>query len=196
MVSKFIVIGGIDGSGGTTHCKLLYDWMKENLTEKVYLTKEPSDGRIGTLTREYLKDKNSSPITDALLFAADRSEHVEKVIKPRLEQGYSIISDRYLESSLAYQGAQGLDEQWILTINRCMLNPDITIILQIDPEKSLKRKDILLDKFEHLDILRKVHTCYLELAKKYGYIIINSDREIDTVQNEIRSEIKRLFQID
>ena len=194
MIGIFIVIGGIDGCGGTTHSKLLHNWLKRVYRgSNILLTKEPSGGKVGVLLREYLKDKNSDAKTDALLFAADRSEHVEKIIKPALDNGKIVISDRYLESSLAYQCSQGLNLDWLLNINKDIINPDLTIILDIEPKESLKRKERLEDKFENINFLKKVREFYIEHAEKRNYIIIKSDRNIDSVQEDIRNEVKKLL---
>ena len=196
MKPLFIVIGGIDGSGGTSHTKLLYEWLKKELEDEndVLLTMEPTGEKIGQLAREYLKNVNSDSKIDALLFAADRLEHNYKTIIPAHMKGKIIISDRYLESSLAYQEAQGLELDWLLEINKGILIPDLIIILDIDPSKSLKRKQKMEDKFENVEFLHKVRDKYLQHAKKWDYKIINSDRTIEEVQNEIRNLVENLME--
>ncbi len=193
MSGIFIVIGGIDGCGSTTHCKLIYDWIKENYRYGVVLTKEPSEGKIGKLLREYLKDDSSDIKTDALLFAADRAEHVEKTILPALNKGMVVISDRYIESSIAYQVSQGLKLKWILKLNQYFIQPNLTIILDLPAEDALKRKQNKEDKFENLVFLKKVRKIYLKYARKFNYKIINSDRNIETVQDKIREIIKEIL---
>ncbi|MHA1230261.1 MAG: dTMP kinase [Candidatus Helarchaeota archaeon] len=193
MTGNFIVIGGIDGCGGTTHCKLLYEWIKEHYQFEVILTKEPTDGKIGLLIREYLKSGQINKRTDALLFAADRSEHIHKTIRPALERGACVICDRYIESSLAYQCAQGLDLDWILKINESYITPDLIIILDIDPKTALLRKSKLEDKFEKIGFLKSVRKLYHEHTKAFGYKMINSDRPIEEVQTDIREEVKKLL---
>ncbi|MHA1270465.1 MAG: dTMP kinase [Candidatus Helarchaeota archaeon] len=193
MVAKLIAIGGIDGGGGSTQCQLLYSWLKEDCGKRVMLTKEPSDGKIGILLREYLKDNKINKITDALLFAADRSEHINTIIKPALNDNIIVITDRYIESSLAYQTAQGIDVNWILEINREFLKPDITIILDLDPEEALKRKKKLIDKFENIQFLKKVRRIYLDHAKRWNYTVINANNDIETVHRDIRKEVKKLL---
>jgi len=193
MSGIFITIGGIDGCGGTTHSRLLYEWLKKKFNKNVILTKEPTDGEIGKILRKYLKDKKSNIRTDALLFAADRIEHIENIIKPALNQNMIVISDRYIESSLAYQCAQGLSLNWILEINQGFIKPDLTIILDIEPEIALKRKDYIEDKFENIEFLKKVRLNYLEQAKLWNYKIINSNREIDIVHEEIIKEVEHII---
>ncbi|MBD3230299.1 MAG: dTMP kinase [Candidatus Lokiarchaeota archaeon] len=192
----FIVIGGIDGSGGTTHTKLLFNWLRNNqkFHNKVILTKEPTEGKIGKLIRQYLKDTNSNSKIDALLFAADRLEHNIKTLIPAYKEEKIIICDRYIESSLAYQEAQGLDTEWLLEINKNILKPDLTIILDIKPSKSLKRKDKLQDKFENIEFLKQVRRIYLKHSKRWDYKIINSDKDIEIVQQEIRKIVIKWFE--
>jgi dTMP kinase len=196
MKPLFVVIGGIDGSGGTSHTKLLYEWLKREFDDEneLLLTMEPTGGKIGQLAREYLKNVNSDSKIDALLFAADRLEHNYKTIIPAHSEGKIIISDRYLESSLAYQETQGLELDWLLEINKGIIIPDLIIILDIDPVKSLKRKQKKEDKFENIEFLHKVRKNYLRHAKKWNYTIINSDRKIDEVQNDIRNLVENLIE--
>jgi len=99
--SIFIVLDGIDGSGTSTHCKLLAGFLSLKGL-KTYLTQEPSNSDVGKLLRTYLRNDNIPASTDALLFAADRVLHYHKDIIEKLEEGYVVVSDRYLESSIAY----------------------------------------------------------------------------------------------
>ena len=135
--SFFLVLDGIDGSGTTTHSKMLVSYL-EMLGLKVHLTHEPSKNEIGHLLRQYLKNNDIPPSTDALLFAADRDLHYKKEIKPKLDQGYIVISDRYIESSIIYQSVQtdDISIEWIKQINKFAGSPDLTIILDIDPKIS------------------------------------------------------------
>lgn len=187
--SLFIVLDGIDGSGTSTHCKLLAGFLSLKGL-KTYVTQEPSDSEIGKLLRTYLKDERIPASTDALLFAADRVLHYKNDIKKKLEDGYIVISDRYLESSIAYQSSQS-DEitiDWVNDLNQFAGKPDLTIILDIDPKMSLSRKNQdFLEKFEDTSLLDKVRRVYLSRAKKLGYIIINTNNIIELVQNEIQN---------
>jgi len=156
---------------------------------KVLLTKEPTSKPVGQLIRRYLRaPKGSTPsATDALLFAADRIEHTEKVLKPALEKGVVVVSDRYLESSIAYQSAQGLPLDWLLSINRYAMRPSLNIILDISPEKSLARKTQLLDKFEEVVFLRNVRRVFLDRAKAGDYPIVDTSGSVGETQNKIRN---------
>ena len=189
--SFFIALEGIDGSGTSTHSILLKGFL-ESKGFKVHLTMEPSESDIGKLVRKYLKDKDVPPTTDALLFAADRDLHYKIEIKNKLEEGYIVISDRYLESSIVYQSVQSdkISVDWVKEINKFVGEPDITIILDIDPKIALARKeDEDLEKFEDTNFLDKVRDLYLSRAKKKGYNIISSDDIIEFVQEKIQKII-------
>ncbi len=188
--SFFIVIDGIDGSGTTTHCKLLLDWLKQK--RDVFLTEEPSTNEIGNLIKKFLKTALPAAV-DALLFAADRVLHTIE-IKKALEEGKIVISDRYIESSTCYQGVE-LDEEWIITLNKFAIFPDLTIILDINPEIGLKRKDDTSAKFENIPFLTKVRELFLKRAKKMKYPVINTSKPIEEVQTEIRNHVKSLIKI-
>ncbi|MEM3526377.1 MAG: dTMP kinase, partial [Candidatus Jordarchaeaceae archaeon] len=135
--------------------------------------------------RNYLTLGGISPTVYALLFAADRMEHIEKVIKPLLSEGVTVVSDRYVESSIAYQAAEGLEIEWIENINRFAISPDLTILLDIDPETALARKKEFRDSFENVEFLKKVRQIYLERARAKKYPIINTNRDIETVHQDI-----------
>ena len=186
--SLFIALEGIDGSGTSTHSHLLKGFL-ESKGFKVHLTMEPSESEIGKLVRKYLKDKNIPPATDALLFATDRNLHYHNDIKKKLEEGYIVISDRYIESSIVYQSAQSdkISVEWVIEINKFVDFPDVTIVLDIDPKMALARKEVKeFEKFEDNSFLDKVRDIYIKRAKKEGYFIINSDDIIEIVQEKIQ----------
>jgi dTMP kinase len=187
-LSTFIALDGVDGAGNSTHSKLLTKWIRESFGVQVLLTKEPTSKPVGRLVRKYLRaSKELTPsATDALLFAADRVEHNERILKPALEQGMVVVSDRYLESSIAYQSAQGLSVDWLLSINRYAMKPSLNIILDISPEKSLARKTQLLDKFEEAAFLKNVRTVFLQRAKVEKYPIVDTSGSVDEAQGKIR----------
>lgn len=193
--SFFLVLDGIDGSGTTSHSKMLVSYL-EMLGLKVHLTQEPSKNEIGLLLRQYLKNNEIPPSTDALLFAADRDLHYKKEIKPKLDQGFIVVSDRYIESSIIYQSVQSdeISIEWIKQINKFARLPDLTIILDIDPKISLARKSQeILEKFEDTKFLDKVRTLYLDRAKEEGYYIVNTNDIIEIVQQNIQTiVIKKL----
>ncbi|MFX0020621.1 MAG: dTMP kinase [Promethearchaeota archaeon] len=189
--SFFLVLEGIDGSGTSTHSHLLKGFL-ETKGFKVHLTLEPSESDIGKLVRKYLKDKNVPPTTDALLFAADRDFHYQNEIKEKLSEGYIVISDRYIESSIVYQSIQSdeISIEWVKTINKYAGKADLTIILDIDPKISLARKTSEnLEKFEYVSFLDKVRNLYLSRAKEEDYFIINTNDIIEFVQQKIQDVV-------
>ena len=152
MTGRFIVLEGIDGCGSTTQAKLLQAVLRER-GHDVELTSEPSDGPIGKLIRQALLDKlegsegqprRCSWATMALLFAADRLDHVDQVIRPALERGAIVISDRYDLSSLTYQSATATTGSdvvgWVRALNARALRPDLTIVLHVTPEIAGRRR--------------------------------------------------------
>lgn len=196
----FIVIDGIDGCGSTTHTELLGKSLKDH-GMKVHTTQEPSKLEIGKMIRQYLKNPKAPQPVDALLFAADRIEHYYNEILPKLNERYLVISDRYIESSIAYQAAQGkiqigskglfgqMTIEWIEEINKFAPPADLTIILDIDPKISLKRKYTEtsdLDKFENLEFLNIVRQIYLDRAHQKNYPIIDSTLPIEEVATKIQ----------
>ena len=186
--SLFIALEGGDAAGTTTHSHLLKGFL-ESKGFKVYLTQEPSRNKIGILVREFLKNKDIPPTTDALLFAADRDLHYRNEIKKKLDEGYIVISDRYIESSIVYQSVQSdnITVDWVKKINKFVGLPDITIILDIDPNIALARKETEeLEKFEVSSFLDKVRNLYLKRAKEENYYIISSDDIIEIVQDNIQ----------
>jgi dTMP kinase len=187
----FIVLDGIDGAGTSTHSKMLAGFLSLKGL-KTYLTQEPSNSDIGKLLRTYLKDAKIPASADALLFAADRVLHFNNDIKKKLDEGYIVISDRYLESSIAYQSSQSkeISVEWVKTLNIFAGSPDLTIILDIEPKVSIARKHHkILDKFEDVDLLEQVRNVYLERAKEEGYIVINTDDIIELVQSKIQKVV-------
>lgn len=136
-----IALEGIDGSGTTTQARLLCDWLARS-GHPVHLTCEPSTGPIGTLLRQVLRralGRSLDPAAVALLFAADRVDHVVHELLPHLEAGTHVVTDRYLSSSLAYQSV-GLELSWVRSINARAPAPDLTIYLRIDPAVARSRR--------------------------------------------------------
>jgi len=189
----FIVFEGVDGSGKTTQIEMLRDFFKGK-GYKVNLTKEPTEDLIGNLIWEYMKSKDRSlaPETEALLFAADRLEH-GKWIKETLKKGEIVISDRYIHSSFAYQGAAGVELDWMRSLNRRAFKPDLVILLDINPDSSLERvtnRDRTV--FEENTYLKTVRELYLKFAGKGEMITIDASQDIDNVQREIREYVETL----
>jgi len=150
---NFIVIEGVDGAGTTTHTKCLAEYLLGR-SLPVHTTREPSDGPVGMMLRQILTGRVVVPgmhgghapswTTMALLFAADRHDHLEAEIIPNLMDGVTVISDRYDASSVAYQslsGGEGADAiKWVLELNRHARRPDLTVVLDLPPAVAAKRR--------------------------------------------------------
>lgn len=182
----FIVIEGIDGSGKDTHMKFLSNELRDR-GYNVVETAEPSRDRVGVFLRGYARSRGERlpAETEALLYAADRYEHVKKVIEPALRRGQIVISNRYLHSSLAYQGAAGVDLDWMRELNRFALKPDLGILLDILPEYSLHRLKRRRSIFESADYLRKVRDIYIRLAQQGELVRVDADKPRRIVQGEL-----------
>ncbi len=190
----FIALEGIDGSGTTTHLKLLSSWLTTKGYE-VVKTHEPTNGRIGRVIREVLRDSSVPSAIDALLFAADRVDNTINCIQPALDQGKIVITDRYVESSIAYQTSSGLDMEWVKELNKLALTPNITILLDISPQIALgrKRKSKEKEKFERTAFLEKVRQIFLSRVEEQGFKVVNAERSIKEVQSKIRKYVQPLL---
>ncbi len=181
----FIVIEGLDGSGKTTQAKLLTAKLAHNY--RALYTAEPSQGRIGAFIREdclYEKKRLLTEI-EALLFAADRIEHIENEIKPALQEGRLVICDRYVYSSLAYQGSAGLSIDWIHEINKYALKPNLAVFVDVAPETVLQRLRRKKSVMETLEIQQKVRDTYLNFIAKGDLLRIDGDRPIEEVSEDL-----------
>ena len=183
----FIVLEGVDGSGKSTHARLLCEELGKRGFD-VLQTGEPSQGIIGRLIREHAEqgDRRMPTEVEALLFAADRFEHTRNVIEQALAKGQVVVSDRYLHSSLAYQGAGGLSVDWIRDLNRFALKPDLGILLDLNIEKVFqrmghRRKTV----FEEKIFLRKVRDLYLQFHERGELVKVDADRPIEEVKKDI-----------
>lgn len=183
-----ICIEGLDKSGKTTQSLLLVDALKSRGFEAVYTT-EPSTGEIGRFIQKYvLRRKHRAPASvEALLFAADRVDHVEREIKPMLKDGKIVVSDRYVYSSIAYQGAAGLDIEWIKEINKMALKPDLAIYIDVPIEVIMRRlKGRERTVMEYPDVQMKVRDIYMNLVKEGKLTPIDGNRPIEKVSSQIQ----------
>jgi len=181
-----ICIEGIDASGKTTQAKLLVKNLNERGYEAVY-TSEPTKGFFGQILRQKILYGNERvpAVVEALLFALDRLEHIEKEIKPALEKEKIVVSDRYLYSSIAYQGAAGLDPAWIEEINRWAIKPDLAIYLDVPAEVVIKRLKRKRSVMETLENQRRVRNVYLRLVKEGMLLLVDGNRPIEEIEREI-----------
>jgi len=134
-------------------------------------------------------------VVEALLFAVDRIDHVENRIKPALEKRKIVVCDRYVYSSLAYQGAAGLDRAWIGQINRLALLPDLSLFIDVLPEVVLKRIKRERSVMETLRNQRRVRGIYMDMAKEGRLVRVDGDRTVEQVASDIlKLVLKRLKQ--
>ncbi len=183
-----ICIEGLDKSGKTTQARLLVEELKRRGFRSVY-TSEPTSGEIGQLLREtVLRRRRRIPaVVEAVLFAADRLYHVEREIKPFLRRGFIVVSDRYLYSSLAYQGAAGLDLQWIRRINRFSPKPDIAIYLDVPLEILASRMDSEGSVMENIENQVRVRDVYMRIVEDGELILVDGKGSIKDTSNKILS---------
>jgi len=188
----FIVFEGIDGSGKSTQARLLADKLRlRGMT--VVLTSEPSAGAIGKKIRSLVK--RLAPVEELELFTEDRKDHVKRLIRPALQAGHIVLSDRYYYSSAAYQGTAGLNPHEIIRTNRAFApQPDITFFLDISPAAALERiagkRREGLSPFETLENLKKVGEVY-SLIQDSSFVIIDAAREPSIVHASIWGEVEK-----
>ena len=182
----FICIEGLDASGKTTHSRRLVRNLRRRGFDAVY-TSEPSRGEIGNFIRTYIlqRRRRVPSVVEALLFAVDRFYHVEKRVKPALEEGKIVVSDRYVYSSLAYQGAAGSDLRWIEEINRLALPPDLAIYIDVPPEVVVKRIRRKKSVMETLETQRRVREVYMKFVKNGRLVSVDGNRPKDEVAKDI-----------
>jgi len=191
----FICVEGLDGCGKTTQTKLLVRKLSKMGWDAVS-TAEPSRWKIGKFIQKYClhSEKRISPIVEALLFAADRFEHVEREIIPALNEGKIVVSDRYVYSSLAYQGATGLDLKWIEMINEHAIRPDLAIFVDVEPEAVIKRLKPEKSVMENLETLRKVREVYVKFVEKGELVRIDGNKSTKEVADDILKVVLRFLE--
>ncbi len=190
----FICLEGIDASGKSTQARWLVRNLRRRGFDAIYTT-EPSDGEIGKFIKRYvLQRKRRIPaVVEALLFAVDRIDHVESKIERALESGKIVVSDRYVYSSLAYQGAAGLDVGWIKQVNKMALTPDLAIYIDVPPEVVVKRMKRRRSVMETLETQRRVRGVYMQLVREKRLVLIDGNRPArEVVQNILAVVLKRL----
>ncbi len=193
----FITFEGGEGCGKSTHIRLLASYLRSS-RRKVVMTLEPGGTELGrALRRILLKNKSIANISELMLFAADRVEHIEKVIKPALKKGYIVLCDRYCDSTVAYQiGGRGINPKTVTLLNKISsegLKPDLTFLLDLPIEIGLKRA-LVKTKFEKEAVAfhKRVRSGFLKIARrdKRRVKVIDSTQSIDAVQEEIRAICK------
>ena len=208
MKGKFIVIEGIDGCGKTTQIDELSKWLPRsgliNKDSQLITTREPGGSLLGKKIRRMILDNNSnnkpSSLTELLLYSADRAEHVTKIISPALKNNDWVISDRFSDSTLAYQGyGRKINLEIIKNIESIVCQgvyPDITFFLEISPEESIfRRKNEIPDRIESEGIrfLQKVNEGFKLIAKEKNWKIISASQNVKTISNQIKETLLNKF---
>jgi len=203
MKGLFITFEGPEGAGKSTQARLLAEWLRAKGHE-VVLTREPGGTELGAELRRLILNRSMQPETEFLLYSADRAEHAATVIRPALARGAVVICDRWLDSSLAYQGyGRGLPLDWLEAVSRGFLGdlrPELTFLLKIPPRLGLwraKHRRALdePDRFEaeELAFHQRVLDGFLELAERERNRFVVKDVEkpyAEVVQQQIRRELE------
>lgn len=205
MKGLFITIEGTDGAGKSTQIELLTEYLSKKGRD-VLVTREPGGTPIGEKIREIILDTENSEmsdITEAMLYAASRAQHVNEKIKPALLEDKIVICDRFVDSSIAYQSsARGISRELIEDINKyavCGITPDITLYFDITPEEGIKRKKNMheLDRIEKEkeDFHKRVYDGYQNLLKLYPERIkrVDASQSISDVHKQVIEYINKIL---
>lgn len=200
----FLTIEGPDGSGKSTQIGFITEFLQSRGYETV-LTREPGGTQIGEKIRDIILDKENremDSMTETMLYAASRAQHVAQIIKPALEAGKAVICDRFVDSSIAYQGYGRKLGDSVTYINEYAIMgcvPDITFLMKIPPDRSMDRitsgsRDRL--ELEKMEFHRRVYEGYMELEKLYPARItgIDAGRSIEEIKEEIHKHLERLLE--
>ncbi|MCB2148283.1 MAG: dTMP kinase [Deltaproteobacteria bacterium] len=208
----FITLEGIEGSGKTTQIQIVADWLM-TIGRDCLTTREPGGTPIGGQIRSVLlhpENSDLAPAAELLLYVADRVQHLETVVRPALAAGRVVVCDRYFDATLVYQGyARGLDRGMIRQLHQLVCNgltPDLTLLLDLDPEAGLARawrridadaahaKESRFEK-ERLAFHRRVRAGYLDLARREPrrFVIIDAEVDEQAVREQIEAALKSRF---
>jgi dTMP kinase len=208
----FITLEGIEGAGKTTQVKTIVDFLADH-GHPCIVTREPGGTRIGEMIRAILLNPQNhalEPITELLLYTADRAQHIREVILPHLTAGRTVFCDRFFDATLVYQGfARGLNRELILQLHRTVnknLTPDITILLDLPPKIGLSRawqqvasgdrsqSETRFEK-ERLAFHERIRAGYLQLARSDAkrFRVIDAGRDIEKVGRDIRDALTRFI---
>ena len=208
MSGRLLVLEGIDGCGKTTQLRHLANWLPRSglMPEgaRVHLTREPGGTALGMALRKVVLhppgDASPEPLAELLLYAADRAQHVAQLIRPALEQGHWVLSDRFSGSTLAYQGyGRELDLDLIQQLEQIAtagLVPDLTFWLELSVEESLVRRDARSNdriEAEGVDFLTRVATGFAVLARERSWVPLQADQQVESVSAALESQLKHHF---
>jgi len=203
MRGLLISVEGVEGSGKSTHCRLLGQWLTARGLE-VVLTSEPDGTPLGSAIRR-LFERDSvppTPLTQTFLFMAARQQHVAQVVRPALARRAVVVSDRYADATLAYQGfGGGMELETIRDLNALATGgvmPDLTILLDLDPAEGIRRiSDRPLDVFERMDMgfHRRVREGYLEIARaeKNRVVVLSAAQPKDALHPAVVRAVEGLL---
>ena len=203
-MSLFITLEGPEGSGKTSAIKIVKEQLEKE-GHQIIMTREPGGTPISEQIRNVILDKGNTAMdyrTEALLYAASRRQHLVEKVWPNVKEGKIVICDRYLDSSLAYQGyARGLGVEDILNVNMYATEgtfPDITLLFDLEPEVGLARinanssREVNRLDLEKLDFHHRVRNGYLSLAKRFPdrFVIIDASKDLEEVAASALNAIK------
>jgi len=198
MRGRFIVIEGMDGAGTTTQTRQLRSQL-ERLGRRVHTTSEPTTHPVGKTIREYLSgrfENKNLMATLALLFAADRLLHYDEDVEPKLESGMDVISDRYVFSSLVYQGLS-LPNQWVTTLNQYAPAPDLTIIVDVPVPDAMARRAIRGGEpeiFEKAQLQENIRRRYLKLSEQPHVALVDGQGSVEAVSERIFEVLRPILE--
>jgi dTMP kinase len=195
---RFIVLEGGEASGKSTQVQRLASRLRESGHEVVE-TFEPGATAVGARVRALLLDgpETIEPVAEAFLLAADRGQHVGEIVGPALERGADVVSDRYVASSLVYQGvARGLGVGVVEDLNRVAtggLEPDVVIVLDVSDEVAVTRRPVAADRMEREggEFHAAVRDAYRKLAADRGWVLIDADADIDAVAEQVWAVVEQ-----
>jgi len=200
MTGRFVVLEGGDGSGKSTQGRRLAAWLREQGVEVVE-TFEPGATDAGAAIRELLLHRPDpiDPVAEALLMAADRAQHVATVIRPALARGAWVLSDRFLPSSLVYQGVvRGLGVDAVAELNRMAVGdvtPDLVVLLDVADAVAEARRGSVSDRLEAEGAAfhASVRAAYRDLAPARGWVVVDANAELDAVTSALRDAVAPLL---
>lgn len=190
----FICVEGLDGCGKTTQAKLLVRRLSRDY-DAIY-TAEPSKGTVGKFVKKkYLHSgKRGQVEVEALLFAADRLEHLKNEVLPALAEGKVVVSDRYVFSSFAYQGAAGVGLDWIEEVNKHALRPDLAVFIDVEPETVVRRLKRKKSVMENLQTQVKVREVYMKYVKNGRLVRIDGNKSKREAARDLTCLVKDWLQ--
>lgn len=203
-MAKLIVFEGGEGSGKSSHVRLTADFLQQR-QQSVLATHEPGDTAVGKVLRQLILNEQVATRAELLLFLADRAQHIAEKIQPALDNGTSVLCDRFTGSTLAYQvGARRLQPEALIkemeAFARGGIEPDLTIYLNMDPKLGIERKlqqpNHVMNSFDDFDLEfhQAVHDYFLEYAKtQTNWVVIDASRSLSDVQFDINQLMDKLY---